>query len=64
LVDSRHADVRYPGMWSPCDPREAFESGAGVIYVLVHPRQWRANRWANVVDNVGRLAEGIRYAAR
>lgn len=62
LVQSRHSDCEYPKFWKPGDPRCAIEAGVGVIQVLVHPREWRANCWVNLVENTRRIYEGLLYS--
>src|SRR5689334_9754205 len=61
-LSSRHSEVSPPHVWEPSDPLSAAQRGAQVIQVLVHPRQWHANRRANLIDDVKRAWEGVRYA--
>ncbi len=61
-VTSRHSEVLPPGIWEPDHPLAAARSGAPVIQILVHPRQWHVNRRENLVDDVRRAWEGICYA--
>lgn len=62
FVKSRHADLAgYPRLWEPNDPASAITSGIDLIYVLVHPRQWRVNRKESLTDNIRRMVEGVRY---
>ncbi len=61
-VTSRHSEVVPPRLWEPSDPRAAARRGARVIQILVHPRQWYANRRENFIDDVRRAWEGVRYA--
>lgn len=61
LVTSRHADAPYPSLWQPSDPLDAIKRGEPVIYVLTHPRHWRANPWQNIGHDARRLWEGVRY---
>lgn len=60
-VDSRHSDCGYPSFWKPNSPLEAINSNIPVIYVLTHPRHWRANIKENIRDNCIRLIEGVKY---
>lgn len=62
-VSSRHADDLGPAYWRPSDPAAAVARGERVIYLLLHPRNWRTNLSVNARDDVRRLWEGIRYAA-
>lgn len=59
FVTSRHADAPFPTFWKPENPVNALERQEQVIYVLVHPRQWRANIRVNAIDNLLRVWEGI-----
>jgi hypothetical protein len=60
-VTSRHSDVEYPQTWRPAGAGAALAFGSPVVYLLVHPRHWRANRAANARDDARRFREGIRY---
>lgn len=60
-VTSRHSDCRYPVFWKPSDPVEAICNNSPVIYVLTHPRHWKANIKENIKDGYNRLMEGIKY---
>ena len=60
-VTSRHADSWPPGSWIPSDPLRAICRGDRVVYLLVHPRHWHADRLANGADDVRRLVEAVRY---
>lgn len=62
-VTSRHADTLHPRYWLPEGPDEAIRRREPVIYLLVHPRHWRVARWANLRDDLGRIAESIAYGA-
>lgn len=62
-ITSRHSDSPYPEFWQPDSPTAAFLRGEPVVYILTHPRHWRVSRWENLVDNVQRLLEGVRYEA-
>jgi hypothetical protein len=61
-ITSRHADTLSVSCWRPSHPIGAIQAGEPAVYVLVHPRQWRANFRENLVDDLGRLSEGLRYA--
>ena len=56
------SDMSYPRFYRPMSPFEALDKSYPVIYLLTHPRHWRSNIGVNTVDNIKRLAEGIRYA--
>ena len=60
-LPSRHSDAEYPLHWDYHDPAEAIRVGRPVVYVLVHPRHWRADRRANARDNIQRVVEGLRF---
>jgi hypothetical protein len=69
-VSSRHSDTERPRDWIPDDPLspirrgdplEAVRNGNPVVYVVVHPRQWRVNRAFNARDDIMRLVEGLAY---
>jgi hypothetical protein len=61
-VTSRHSDTLYPRFWLPTPPEAALRRGEPVIYILVHPRHWRANPAENLIDDVQRCWEGLAYA--
>ena len=62
-ISSRHADAGYhPNLWKPENPLKALESGAAAIHVLVHPGNWRANPKENLVNDINRALEGLRFA--
>lgn len=61
FITSRHADAVYPKFWSPENPMNAIERGEHVIYILIHPRQWRSNIIVNMIDNLGRIFESINF---
>ena len=61
-TSSRHSDTGHPVYWVPESPRAAIARDEHVIYLLVHPRHWRAARVVNARDDLVRLAESIRYA--
>jgi hypothetical protein len=60
-LPSRHSDAEYPLHWDYHDPAEAIRAGTPVVYVLVHPRHWRADRRANARDDFRRVVEGLRF---
>jgi hypothetical protein len=61
-VSSRHSDTHHPRYWMPPgDPLAAITAGVPVIYVLVHPRHWRADRIVNARDDARRMWEGLSY---
>jgi acetyltransferase-like isoleucine patch superfamily enzyme len=61
-VTARHADGLPPEFWRSGDPTVAIDRGEPVVYLLVHPRNWHADRGVNLRDDARRLREGIRYA--
>jgi len=61
-VTARHSDDMPPESWQPSDALEAIRSGSKVVYLLVHPRNWRADRRVNARDDVRRVRDGISYA--
>ncbi|GAQ24559.1 hypothetical protein [Tepidanaerobacter syntrophicus] len=60
-VTSRHSDCGYPVFWKPNSPKEAIKNHSPVIYILTHPRHWKANIKENIKDDYIRLIEGIKY---
>jgi hypothetical protein len=62
-VTSRHSDTLHPRYWIPASPELAIDRSEPVIYLLVHPRHWRAARLVNARDDLGRVFETIRYRA-
>lgn len=58
-LPSRHSDAEHPLHWDYRDPAEAIQVGRPVVYVLVHPRHWRADRRGNARDDIRRVAEGL-----
>lgn len=63
-VRARFADAPPPAWWVPGAPASAVAEGTACIYLLLHPRQWRANWHENLRLDVERAAEGVAYAAR
>lgn len=61
-VTARFSDGLPPSYWQPTDPSVAIAHGQRVVYLLVHPRNWRRDRWANARDDVQRLVDGVTYA--
>jgi hypothetical protein len=61
--DARIIDRELPVRWSPETPFQAIERGAGVMRILVHPRQWRCNRSENLRQDLIRIVEGVRFKA-
>lgn len=57
------SDYHYPIFYKPRNPLDCIKEGHKVIYLLSHPRHWRATFWANTKDNLQRLIEGIKYSA-
>ena len=57
------ADEVFPIFWTQ-DPFEAVYRDEELIYVLLHPRNWRRAVWENLVDNVLRLKEVLVLSAR
>ncbi len=64
FVTSRHSDAPYPAFWKPRDPLDAIQAGDPIVYILVHPRHWRANLHVNLVDDLSRLWEGAVFYFR
>jgi hypothetical protein len=63
-VTSRHADDLGPAYWRPSDPAAAIARGDRLVYLLLHPRNWRPDRLANAGDDIRRAWEGLRYRGR
>jgi hypothetical protein len=62
FVESRHSDTGYPIFWKPSHPASAIKNNARVVYILVHPRPWKAAMKEHLVDNIRRLYEQIKYS--
>jgi hypothetical protein len=62
-VTLRLSDAVAPHWWSPMPLREALAKKPQCLYVLVHPRQWRANFTENLKVETLRVAEGARFFA-
>lgn len=63
-VDARVSDCSAPRWWNPESPDIALQGRPRCLYLLVHPRQWEANRTENVKLTLSRITEGARYASR
>jgi hypothetical protein len=63
-ISSRHSDSIRPEYWSKASPGMAFESGEPVVYLLVHPRHWRASAWVNLRDDGLRAREAVEVVMR
>jgi hypothetical protein len=64
LVDARFCDRPYPTSWSPREPQSVLaERDARIVYIMIHPRHWRADAVCNLRDDVGRVWDEVRYAA-
>jgi hypothetical protein len=50
-----------PYYWDPEDPRNACGRRDHVVYVTVHPRQWRARITVKLYENMLRVFEEIKY---
>jgi hypothetical protein len=61
-VTSCHSEVLMPHMWEPEHPVKAAEACRPIIYVLVHPGNWRANPRENLLNDIRRAWEGISYS--
>jgi len=57
-VTLRLSDTDAPKWWVPFPLSEALAENPTCLYLLVHPRQWRANSRENFQAEVIRLAEG------
>ncbi len=58
----RSSDTAPPRCWRDEDPVVALTRGEPVVYVLFHPRHWRAAPLTNARDDARRLWEGARFA--
>lgn len=63
-IASRHSDTMYPAFWQPVAPGDALNRGLSPVYILVHPRHWRANISANAKDDAERIVEFVQYWLR
>jgi len=57
-VTSRHSDGIYPNQWLPLSPLGAIQRGEPVVYLLSHPRAWKANPVENLREDLKRAWEG------
>jgi len=55
------SDAPYPAFYKGGNPFKAIADRLPVIYLLTHPRHWKANPAVNIRDDVGRLYEGMCY---
>ena len=55
------SDAPYPKFYIPVDPLKVINDGHQVIYMLTHPRHWRASVHVNIKDNILRIWEGLKY---
>lgn len=62
FVESRHSDLGYPTFWKPSHPMAAMKNDTRVIYILVHPRHWKAAIKEHLVDDIQRLYAQIKYS--
>lgn len=60
-VTSRHSDTLYPRFWKGKPPLEAIANHEPFIYILVHPRHWKADPWGNLKDNARRVREELAF---
>jgi hypothetical protein len=60
-VTSRHSDKPYPVFWAPDDPLNALREGSQVVHILTHPRHWRVAPTINLLDDLDRFSQGVRY---
>ena len=60
-VNTRHSDGSYPDFWKKNDPLKSIQDRSKVIYILVHPRQWKVRIAVNLRENLVRIMEGIKY---
>jgi hypothetical protein len=62
LMPVRSSDTAPPRCWRDEDPTAALQRGEPVVYVLLHPRHWRAAPLVNARDDLRRLWEGAQFA--
>jgi hypothetical protein len=60
-ISARAADRPAPMWWYPQSPEEALQSSPAVLLLVVHPRQWIRNSWANARADFERLRGEIQY---
>jgi hypothetical protein len=63
-VTTRISDEMPPIYWRGGEPLAAIRELSPVVYLLVHPMQWRANIPVNFFYAVHRVCDGISYALR
>jgi hypothetical protein len=63
-LDARISDGQPPPRWIGGHPLKAVHQGQRIIYLLVHPRWWKARIRANAKDDWVRLVEGLAYSIR
>lgn len=63
-VAARFSDVSATRQWNRGAPEEAIARRARCIYILLHPRQWRANPLENLRLDVERAGEYALFRAR
>jgi len=63
-LPSRHTDAPFPRFWTPEDPNRAMRDSAPILALTLHPRHWQVERVENARDDLGRLAEGLRFEVR
>jgi peptidoglycan/xylan/chitin deacetylase (PgdA/CDA1 family) len=60
-ITARVADRAAPVWWYPRSPEEALKSSPAVLLLVMHPRQWVRNSWANACADFERLRAEIQY---
>lgn len=55
------SDTFYPHFYSPVNPFDVLPKKHKTLYLLTHPRHWRAAPIANTRENWVRIVEGLRY---
>jgi hypothetical protein len=63
-IQARFSDREPPAWWDPGPPDEAVRRLVPCVYILVHPRQWRANRATNARLEIERAIDGWAYRRR
>ena len=62
-IDARFSDTTYPNFWKPSTPDSALDR-CKRIYVLTHPRHWKACLRGNMNENFRRLQQDVVYRMR
>ncbi|MCG8448716.1 MAG: hypothetical protein MI725_03925, partial [Pirellulales bacterium] len=62
IIQARCSDAPYPQFWTPENPIAAIQQRLSCVYLLVHPRHWRANRAVNLGDTIVRAWQGLHYS--